>query len=86
MPRDLVGGAEDRGVVAQLAHLGLVVAGEALALVARPLGELVDPQMPLEAPQLRRLQLLGRIGEMHRAGDPNLHRVIDAAARARRPI
>src|SRR6266481_2799029 len=56
---DLVGGAEDRGVVAQPADRGLVMAGEAFALIARPLGQLVDPQMPLKAPDISRLQFRG---------------------------
>src|SRR5258708_18978617 len=78
---DLVGRAEDRGVVAQPADLRLVMAGEALALVARLLGELVDPQMALEAPHIRRLQLLGSVGEIDRARDPDLHRVKAPPAR-----
>ena len=54
---------------------------ETLACVARPLGQTIDPHMPLEAP----LQCRGEIGlvarDVHGARDPNLHRVEGAALR-----
>ena len=76
---DLIGRTEDRGVVAELAHLGVVV-DKALAVVAGLFGELVDPHMALQPPDLCRFQFVRRVGEMHRAGDTDLHRVIPAAA------
>ena len=54
---------------------------ETLAGVARPLRQPIDPHMPLEAP----LQCRAEIGlvarDVHRARDPNLHRVEGAALR-----
>src|SRR5579862_7594078 len=58
---DLVGRPEACSLVAMVADRRSVVADKALALVARPLGQLVDPQMPLEAPHIGSLQFLGRV-------------------------
>ena len=77
---DLVGAAKDSRLVAMVADLCLVMLGEARPVVAQPLGQAVDPQVALEAPDIGGLQLRRGIGEMHGPSDRDLHRVPAAAA------
>src|ERR1700730_5102266 len=74
--------AEDRGLVAQLAHRRFVMRGEALAGVAAgALGQPVDPRMALVAPLIGRGEVVLVARDM-RGGAPQPSRVYKPAPRS----